>query len=93
MTAASSRLLTALSRLRPTAKAAIVAGGYGLALVIAGVAVRLSITATSQVDRQASSGMTAFGDALFFLAVFAVAAIPPTAAALFFLVTWWRARR
>jgi hypothetical protein len=36
-------------------------------------------------DRQASSGIYAFGDSLLFLAVFGLAAVIPTGAALYFL--------
>ena len=47
--------------------------------------VAIYVAATSGADRQASSGMYAFGDLLFFLAVFGVASIPATGAAFFFL--------
>jgi hypothetical protein len=49
------------------------------------VVVRIYIAMTSDVDRQAASGMTAFGDSMLALAVFGIAAIPATGAALYFL--------
>ena len=90
---ALSSLVSTLLRLRPAAKVGIVVGGYVLAVAVALAAVRIYIASTGSLDRQVSGGMTAFGDALFFLAVFGVAAIPPTVTALLFLVSWWRARR
>jgi hypothetical protein len=63
----------------------LVAAGYLMALVIAGVVVGIYAAATNGSDRQASSGMVAFGDSILFLTIFAVTAIPATGAALFFL--------
>lgn len=57
------------------------------------VVTRLYIAATSGVDRQTYSGMSAFGDSLVFLGVLGVAAVPATGAALFFLrqrAGFWR---
>ena len=82
-----------LSRLKPWVKLTIVVGGYALALLLGVAAVAVNMARTNEVHQSASGGMTAFGDALLFLAVFVVAAIPPTVAALFFIVSWWRARR
>jgi hypothetical protein len=47
--------------------------------------VAVYVAATNGPDRQSSSGMYALGDGLLFAAVFAVAAIPATCVALFFL--------
>lgn len=55
------------------------------AVLVASAVVALHVATTSGPDAQASSGMYAFGDALLFLAVFTVAALVPTGAALFFL--------
>ena len=69
-------------------------GGYVLALLLAWATVTVHIALTDGPDRQASSGMSAFGDALLFLALFGVAAIPPTGAALYFARPYhasWRA--
>jgi hypothetical protein len=68
-----------------TRKALLVAGGYGLALAAALVVTRLYILATDTPDRQSSAGMYAFGDTVFFVGVFALAAVPATALALYFL--------
>ena len=92
-------LVDMLVRLRPAARVGIVVGGYVLAFIVASVAVWIQVaTATAAasaatVDPQASAGMGAFGDALLFLAVFALASIPPTAAAALFLSRWWRRPR
>lgn len=69
-------------------------GGYVLALLLAWVTVTVHIALTDGPDRQASSGMSAFGDALLFLALFGVAAVPVTGAALYFARPYhrfWRA--
>ena len=77
-------------RLRPVAKAGIVVAGYVLAVAIATLVVRLYIAATSHVERQTYSGMTAFGDSLVFLAALGVAAVPATGAAFYFLRPYGR---
>ena len=66
-------------------KVALVGGGYVAAALIAVAAVAIAGADTSSPDAQASSGMSAFGDALLFVAVFGVCALVPTAAALIFL--------
>ena len=66
-------------------KVGVVALGYIAAFVVASAAVGIRIANTSGPDAQASSGMYAFGDALLFVAVFGIAALAPTGAALFFL--------
>ncbi len=71
--------------MRPLLKVALVAGGYAAAFLIASAVVAIRVASTSGPDAQASSGMYAFGDAVLFVAVFGVAALVPTAAALFFL--------
>lgn len=72
-------------RVGPFLKVAVVAGGYGIAFLMASAAVAIRIANTSGPGAQASSGMYAFGDALLFAAVFGVAALVPTGVALFFL--------
>ena len=64
---------------------AIVAAGYLAALLLAGGAVAVNVAWTSGPDRQASSGMFAFGDSLLFLAAFGAASVPATVAGLVFL--------
>lgn len=71
--------------MRPLAKAGLVGAGYIGALALASVVVAVHLAVTSGPDRQGSSGMSAFGDGLLFLAVFGVAATVPSAAVLFFL--------
>jgi hypothetical protein len=71
--------------MKPFLKVGVVAGGYMAALIVASAAVGIRLASTSGPDAQASSGMYAFGDALLFVAVFGVAALVPTGAALFFL--------
>src|SRR5882762_1425840 len=63
----------------------MVAVGYIAAFLVASAAVAIRLANTSGPDAQASSGMYAFGDAVLFVAVFGVAALVPTGAALFFL--------
>jgi hypothetical protein len=82
-----------ISRLRPIAKVGLVAAAYVVAFAIAALVLAVYVAATSGPDRQASSGMFAFGDSLVFLAVLGVAAVPATGAALFFLRSrpvFWR---
>src|SRR5439155_18981405 len=79
--------------MKSSSKVILVVAGYLVALVVAAVVVSVYIAATNGPDRQASSGMSAFGDSILFLGVFALAAIPATGAALFFLRpyhTFWR---
>ena len=71
--------------MRPVAKAGLVVAGYVVAFGIALAVVALYVARTSGPDRVTYGGMYAFGDDLLFLAVFAVAAVPATGAALFFL--------
>ena len=74
--------------MRAVAKVGLVTVGYLLALVVAWgtvVAHVAHVNMTSGPAAQASSGMVAAGDAILFLAAFAVASIPATGTALFFL--------
>jgi len=66
-------------------KIILVVAGYVAAFVIASVVVGLYVAATNGPDRQTSGGMFAFGDSILFLGICAIAAIPATGAALFFL--------
>jgi hypothetical protein len=79
--------------MRARTKVAIVGAGYLAALLLAAAAVALNVAWTSGADRQASSGMFAFGDSLLFLAAFGAASVPPTVAGLVFLRpqhSFWR---
>lgn len=74
-------------------KIILVVAGYLAACVIASVVVSLYVAATNGPDRQTYGAMYDFGDSLLFLGVFALAAIPASGAALFFLRpfhTLWR---
>src|SRR5947208_11471265 len=66
-------------------KVASVLGGYVVAFLIASAVVAIYVAATNGADRQTYAAMYDFGDSLLFLAVFGAAAVPATAAALFFL--------
>ena len=66
-------------------KVGLVAIGYVAAFLIASAAVAVRVAHTTGPDAQAASGMYAFGDSLLFIAVFSVAALVPTGAALVFL--------
>jgi hypothetical protein len=59
----------------------IVLGGYALAALAAYAVLEIHVAASAGPDRETSAGMYAFGDALLFLAVLGVGAVPPTAAA------------
>lgn len=71
--------------MRPLLKIAIVLVGYAAALAIAAAVEAMYVASTSGPDRQTYVGMFAFGDAILYLMVFAVAAVPATAIAFFFL--------
>ena len=71
--------------MRPIVKVGLIVAGYVVAWVVAFAVVAIHVAATSGPDALASSGMFAFGDSVLFIAVFAVAAVPSTAAALFVL--------
>ena len=60
--------------MKPAAKVTLILGGYVLAILVAFAVVSIYVAATSGPERQASSGMYAFGDSLLFLAVFGFAA-------------------
>lgn len=68
---------------RTSFKIGMVVAGYAVAFLFAFAVVAFYAAYVSGPDL-GSSGMYAFGDGLLFLAVFAVAAILPTGAALFF---------
>jgi hypothetical protein len=73
------------------AKVGVVLGGYAVAALLAFTMVYLS--SALRPDRDTSSGMAAFGDAIFFFGLFTVASVPATSAALYFLKPYpvfWR---
>jgi hypothetical protein len=71
--------------MRTSVKVVLVAFGYVGAFLVAAGVVALHAAWTNGPDRQAYSGMYAFGDSFLFLGVFGVAAVPPTGTALFYL--------
>ena len=79
--------------MRTRSKFAVVLGGYLVAIAAAWASVSASIALGNRPDAQASAGMSAFGDAVLFLLVFGLAAIPPTAAAVYFAISAVRTRR
>jgi hypothetical protein len=66
-------------------KVTLIAGGYVAALLVACAALAIRMASTSGSGAQAAGGMFAFGDSVFFVAVFGVLAIVPTAGALYCL--------
>src|SRR5204863_3146649 len=81
----ANTLVQSRDAMTPRIKVASVLGGYVVAFLIASAVVAIYVAATSGANRQAYGAMYDFGDSLLFLAVFGVAAVPATAAALFFL--------
>jgi len=80
--------------MRGLRKIGVVAAGYVIAVAAAFAVVSVYVAATSGPDRQTYAAMYDFGDMLLWLAVFGVAALPATGAALFFLRPYslfWRA--
>ncbi len=71
--------------IKPTVKVGLVAGGFVASFLVASAAVAIRVASTSGPDAQASSGMYSFGDSALFVTVFGVAALVPTAGALYLL--------
>jgi hypothetical protein len=73
-----------LQALPASAKAALVAGGYAAAVLLAFCAVWVN-GQVGGADDAASAGMQSFGDAVLFLAVLGLASIFPTGLGIYFL--------
>ncbi|HWA10121.1 MAG TPA: hypothetical protein VG838_11780 [Opitutaceae bacterium] len=73
--------------MKPSLQIASVAGGYVLALLVAGAAVALHMAMAGESGTLDPGGMGAFGDLVLFAAVFAAAASVPTGVAIFFFCT------
>lgn len=71
--------------MKPYQKAAWVAGGYAVCLLLACAAVAAHTLITGGTAAQSGGGMSAFGDSILFVAVFGVSALAPTGAALLLL--------
>ena len=77
----TTAVINRLKALPALARVGIVAGGYAAAMLVAIGAVAVLNMLDSGTDRDASSGMAAFGDAVLFIAVFGALAMVPTALA------------
>ena len=64
--------------MKTSTKLGVIAAGYVAAFAVAAAAVAINMAWTAGPDRHASSGMSAFGDSLLFLATFGLAAVPST---------------
>jgi hypothetical protein len=71
--------------MKPLAKIALVLAAYLAALAIASIVVAIHVAATRGPDRDLYGAMYDFGDLLLFLGVSALAALPASGAALYFL--------
>ena len=72
--------------MKAAGKVGIVVGGYAAAFLVAAAALALQLWITAHnPDAQAASGMYAFGGSVLFVFVFGIAALVPTALALYFL--------
>jgi hypothetical protein len=74
-------------------KAGLIVAGYVAAFLIASATVAAWVVVTGRAT-QGSDGMMAFGEIVLFLAVFGIAAVPPTGGMLFLLRPYsvvWRA--
>lgn len=74
-------------------QAGLVLAGYVAAVLFAAMVTTIYVQATDTPERVSASGMYAFGDSLLFLGVFAIASVPPTAGAFYFLRssgTFWK---
>ena len=77
--------LRRLDGLSGIGKAGLVISGYIAAFILAVLIVLVHVNQTSGPDRDASSGMHAFGDGLLFVFSFGVVSALPTSLALYFL--------
>ena len=79
------RGLEKLEALSGWRRLALLTAAYALAFVVALAVVMVYVVLTSGPDRDASSGMHAFGDFLLFLVVFGTVSLVPTAASLYLM--------
>jgi hypothetical protein len=79
------RILDRISNLGPLAKAVLVVAGYFAAFMLASLAYDIRVAHEDPADVQASGGMYAFGDGMYFLFVFSLGAAVPTGLWLWFL--------
>ncbi len=79
------RILDRLSNLGCPARVALVLAGYVAAFMLASMALDIRIAHENPADVQASGGMYAFGDGMYFLFLFSLCASAPTGLAFWFL--------
>jgi hypothetical protein len=82
-----------MSKMSVWAKAGLVIGGYVLACLAAGGAVYVNGLLTPDAVKQASGGMSAFGDLILLVGAFGLCALFPTGLALYFIVRAVMSRR
>jgi hypothetical protein len=82
-----------MSKMNAWAKAGLVIGGYVVACLIASAAVYVNGLLTPDAVKQASSGMSAFGDMILLIGMFGFCALFPTGLALYFVVQGFMSRR
>lgn len=75
-----------MSKMSVWAKAGLVIVGYVLACLVAGGAVYVNGLLTPDAVKQASGGMSAFGDLILLAGAFGLCALFPTGLALYFIV-------
>jgi hypothetical protein len=75
-----------MSKMSVWAKAGLVSVGYVLACLAAGGAVYVNGWLTPDAVKQASGGMSAFGDLILLMGTFGFCALLPTGLALYFIV-------
>jgi hypothetical protein len=87
------RVTHALNPVTTQGRIGLVAAGYAIAIAVAAGAVGCHLLVIGGPARQAYTGMNVFGEGLLFLAVFGIAALPPTAVGWFVLrpyPAFWR---
>lgn len=75
------------------AKVGLVIGGYVAACLVAVGAVYVNGLLTPDAVKQASSGMSAFGDMILLIGAFGFCALFPTGLALYFLIAGFLSKR
>lgn len=82
-----------MSKINPWAKVSLVIGGYVGACLVAAGAVYVNGLLTPDAVKQASSGMSAFGDMILLVGMFGFCALFPTGLALYFLIAGFLSKK
>ncbi len=82
-----------MSKMNPWAKTGLVIGGYVGACLVASGAVYVNGLFTPDAVKQASSGMSAFGDMILLVGMFGFCALFPTGLALYFLIAGFLSKK